>query len=58
MYVKYNNIPYKVLYTGEISGNTKQKFKLYIWVYKEVEKDAKYEYKLEFNTIRSGGPGF
>ena len=47
-----------VLYTGEVLGNTKQKYKLYIWVVKDQEKEANYEYKLEFNTIKSGGPGF
>lgn len=47
-----------ILYTGEIEGKSKQKYKLYIWVISEVEKDSIYEYKLEFNTIKSGGPGF
>ena len=55
---KLNEIKDNVLYTGEIEGNTKQKYKLYIWVTSEVEKDSIYEYKLEFNTIKSGGPGF
>ena len=55
---KLGDIKNNVLYTGEIEGNTKQKYKLYIWVFKEVDKEAKYEYKLGFNTIRSGGPGF
>ena len=54
------DIKNNVLYTGEILGNTKQKYKLYIWVIKEQEKEkeSNYEYKLEFNTIKSGGPGF
>ena len=55
---KLKDIKDNILYTGEIEGNTKQKYKLYIWVVKEVEKEATYEYKLEFNTIKSGGPGF
>ena len=55
---KLSDIKNNILYTGEINGNTKQKYKLYIWVIKEVEKDSIYEYKLEFNTIKSGGPGF
>ena len=55
---KLKDIKDNVLYTGEILGKTKQRYKLYIWVYKEVDKEAKYEYKLEFNTIKSGGPGF
>ena len=55
---KLEDIKDNVLYTGEIEGNTKQKYQLYIWVVDEVEKDSTYEYKLEFNTIKSGGPGF
>ena len=55
---KLGDVKDNVLYTGEILGNTKQKYKLYIWVVEEVEKEANYEYKLEFNTIKSGGPGF
>ncbi len=55
---KLNDIKDNILYTGEINGKTKQKYKLYIWVVSEVEKDSVYEYKLEFNTIKSGGPGF
>ena len=47
-----------VLWTGEIEGKTKQKYKLYVWVTSEVQKEDVYEYKLEFNTIKSGGPGF
>ena len=53
-----NDIKKNVLHTGEINGNTKQKYKLYIWVTHDVDKDSVYEYKLEFNTIKSGGPGF
>ncbi len=55
---KLKDIKDNILYTGEILGKTKQKYKLYIWVNNEVEKDSVYEYKLEFNTIKSGGPGF
>ena len=55
---KLSNIDKNVLYTGEIGGNTKQKYKLYIWVISEVDEESVYEYKLEFNTIKSGGPGF
>ena len=49
-----------ILYTGEIEGNTKQEFKLYIWVIVDAfnYEEDNYEYKLEFNTIKSGGPGF
>ena len=55
---KLNDIKNNVLYTGSIEGKTKQKYKLYIWVTTDVEKDSVYEYKLEFNTIKTGGPGF
>lgn len=55
---KLSNIKDNVLYEGEINGKTKQKYKLYIWVTSEETKDDVYEYKLEFNTIKSGGPGF
>ena len=55
---KLKDIKNNILYTGEINGNTKQKYKLYIWVTSDVEKESVYEYKLEFNTIKAGGPGF
>ena len=55
---KLKDIKDNILYTGEIEGKTKQKFKLYIWVVNDVSKEATYEYKLEFNTIKAGGPGF
>ena len=47
-----------ILYTGEIDGNTKQDFKLYIWCVDEVEDDSIFLYKLDFNIIKKGGPGF
>jgi len=67
------NIKDNILYTYEIDGKTKQKYELYIWVSKdfpleevkeegeeipEEKKETKYEYSLEFNTIKAGGPGF
>lgn len=55
---KLSQIKDNVLYTGEINGKIKQKYKLYIWVTSDVEKDDIYEYQLDFNTIKSGGPGF
>ncbi len=55
---KLDSIKDNILYTGEIEGNAKQKYKLYIWVTSEVTEKDIYEYKLEFNTIKSGGPGF
>ncbi len=55
---KLKDIKDNIIYTHEINGNTKQKYKLYIWVNSEVEKTDNYEYKLEFNTIKAGGPGF
>ena len=55
---KLSDIKDNILYTGEIEGKTKQKYKLYIWVTSEVDEKSVYEYKLEFNTIKTGGPGF
>ena len=55
---KLKDVKDNILYTGEILGKTKQKYKLYIWVTDEVDKEDNYEYKLEFNTIKTGGPGF
>ena len=55
---KLNDVKDNVIYTGEINGKTKQRYKLYIWVNSDVEKESVYEYKLEFNTIKTGGPGF
>ena len=55
---KLKDIKDNILYTGEIEGKTKQKYKLYIWVTTEVDEKSVYEYKLEFNTIKTGGPGF
>ena len=55
---KLKDVKDNILFTGEIEGKTKQQYKLYIWVTTEVEKESIYEYKLEFNTIKSGGPGF
>ena len=53
-----NEIKNNVLYQGEIKGETKKDYKLYIWVIKEVEENSKFVYQLEFNTIKAGGPGF
>ncbi len=55
---KLSDIKEDVLYQGEIEGHTKQDYKLYIWVIKEVEEESKFTYQLEFETIKSGGPGF
>ena len=55
---KLSDVKDNVLYAGDIEGKTKHNFKLYIWVTKEVDEKSVYEYKLEFNTIKSGGPGF
>lgn len=55
---KLKDIKNNVLYTYEIEGNVTQKYKLYIWVHDDVKEEDKYEYKLEFNTIKTGGPGF
>ena len=55
---KLSSITSDILYQGMITGNTTQKYKLYIWSTVEPEEDAYYEYKLAFNTIKEGGPGF
>ncbi len=55
---KLKDVQDNILYTGEIEGKTTQNYKLYIWVIDEVDKEDNYEYKLEFNTIKAGGPGF
>ncbi len=59
---KLANIKDDVLYTSEINGNEKQNYKLYVWVINELDnkEDDKlhYEYSLEFNTIKTFGPGF
>lgn len=55
---KLKDIKENILYTGEIDGKTSQKYKLYIWSTEEFKDDDKYEYKLTFNTIKYGGPGF
>ena len=47
-----------ILYTYEINGNTEQKYDLYIWSTTEHKDEEKYEYKLTFNVIKDGGPGF
>ena len=49
-----------ILYTGEIEGKTKQNYKFYIWVIVDAfnYEEDNYEYKIEFNTIKAGGPGF
>ena len=55
---KLKDIKNNVLYTYEIEGKKTQRYKLYIWVNSEVAEDSVYEYKLTFNTIKTGGPGF
>ena len=57
---KLKDVKDNILYTGEIEGKTKQNYKLYIWVIVDAfnYEGDNYEYKLEFNTIKSGGPGF
>lgn len=47
-----------LLYTYEINANTTQKYDLYIWSSVDQKEDSKYEYKLSFNAIKDGGPGF
>ena len=55
---KLNELKDDILYTGEINGNTKQDFKLYIWSNKDYENEDKGKYKLDVIVIKTGGPGF
>lgn len=55
---KVNELKEDILYTGEIEGNIKQDFKLYIWSNKDYEKEDIYKYKLDIIVIKTGGPGF
>ena len=55
---KLNELKEDILYTGEIEGNIKQDFKLYIWSNKDYEKEDIYKYKLDIIVIKTGGPGF
>ena len=47
-----------LLYTYEINANTTQKYDLYIWSSVDQKDESTYEYKLTFNAIKAGGPGF
>ena len=53
-----SQIKNNILYTYEIDSNITQKYDLYIWAIKDEKEESSYEYKLTFNTIKSGGPGF
>ena len=57
---KVSDIKNNVLYTYEIDGGKKQRYKLYIWVNDDIDdsEEKVYEYELTFNTIKAGGPGF
>lgn len=52
------DISNNILYTYGIDANTTQKYDLYIWSSVEQDEKNTYEYKLTFNTIKDGGPGF
>ncbi len=47
-----------ILYTYEIGKEQEQKYELYIWCINDVDDKDSYEYKLSFNVIKDGGPGF
>lgn len=51
-----NDLVDNVLYKGEIKGNEKQEFKLYVWLLEEDSGTLSYEIK--FDVIKDGGPGF
>lgn len=53
-----SNIKNNVLYTYEIDKNSKQKYDLYIWCTENQDEKSTFEYKLTFNAIKDGGPGF
>ena len=53
-----DSIKDNILYTYEIAGKKEQKYKLYIWSNEDLNEENIYEYYLEFNTIKAGGPGF
>lgn len=55
---KLSDIKDNILFTHYIEGMSEQEYKLYIWVTDIVSEESKYEYKLSFNTIKEGGPGF
>ena len=56
---KLKDLKDNILYTGSINGKEKQEYKLYIWACDDIEDtEGKYEYSLEFKTIKAGGPGF
>lgn len=55
---KLNDLSEDILYNGEIAGNIKQDFKLYIWSGKDYSNEDKYQYKLDIIVIKTGGPGF
>ena len=52
-----NDIKNNVLYESEINGKEEKEYKLYIYCSKDY-LDESFSYKLEFNVIKSGGPGF
>lgn len=54
---KLKDLQKDILYTGSIEGEKEQTYKLYIWTEEELDEGV-YEYKLSFNTIKDGGPGF
>ena len=55
---KLNDLSKDILYNGEIDGNTKQDFKLYIWSNKDYQEEDVFKYKLDIQVIKTGGPGF
>ncbi len=51
------NIKNDILLESEINGKEKKEYKLYIYSNKDYE-EGNFSYKLTFNVIKSGGPGF
>ena len=55
---KLKDIKNNSLFHDKIAGNKKIEGKLYIWNASCSEDDLSYEYKLDLEVIKSGGPGF
>ena len=53
-----NTLKNNILFEGEIDGKEEKVYKLYIYTTKDFDVKDTYEYKLEFNAIKTGGPGF
>ena len=55
---KLGELKDNLLYQGEILGNIKQSFKLYVYLENDYQEEDLYQYKIDVVVIKSGGPGF